>query len=103
MNIKVIKLWMEANEEAQKMGLSDIHVAPTVARSAIPPWLFPMPLIDIQLHKEKHNNETNVLESLVVQKYIDLKYYSMVQIYTDVQRIQTLGNSCSSIYSSIQN
>ncbi len=62
------------------MGLSDIHVAPTVTRSAIPPWLFP-PLIDIQLHKEKRNNETSVLESLVVQKYIDLTYYSMVQIY----------------------
>ncbi len=50
------------------------HIAPTVARSAIPPWLFPMSLIDIQLHKEKHNNETSVLESLVVQKYIDLTY-----------------------------
>ncbi len=56
------------------MGLSDIHIAPNVARSAVPPWLFPMPLIDIQLHKEKHNNETSVLESLVVQKYIDLTY-----------------------------
>ncbi len=74
MNIKSDQALDGANEEAQKMGLSDIHVAPTVARSAIPPWLFPMPLIDIQLHKEKHNNETSVLESLVVQKYIDLTH-----------------------------
>ncbi len=55
------------------MCLSDT-CCPTVARTAVPPWLFPMPLIDIQLHKEKHNKETSVLESSVVQKYIDLTY-----------------------------
>ncbi len=36
----------KANEEVQGMGLSDIYIAATVARSAIPPWPFPMPLID---------------------------------------------------------
>ncbi len=80
------------------MGLSDIHVAPTVTRSAIPPWLFPMPLIDIQLHKEKHNNETSVLESLVVQKYIDLTYYSMVQIYTDGSKDPDSGKTAVAVY-----
>ncbi len=87
-----------ANEEAQKMGLSDIHVAPTVARSAVPPWLFPMPLLDIQLHKEKHNNETSVLESLVVQKYIDLTYYSTVQLYTDGSKDPDSGKTAVAVY-----
>ncbi len=35
-----------ANEEAQSIGLSDIKIAPSVATSAIPPWLFPMPVVD---------------------------------------------------------
>ncbi len=64
---KLSSFGWRANEEAQKMGLSDIHVAPTVARSAIPPWLFPVPLIDIQLHKEKHNNGGSRDPSAVMQ------------------------------------
>uniref|UniRef100_A0A9J8CA31 Uncharacterized protein n=1 Tax=Cyprinus carpio carpio TaxID=630221 RepID=A0A9J8CA31_CYPCA len=46
---KLSSFGWKASEEARKIGLSDFNVAPTVARSAIPPWLFPMPLIDIQL------------------------------------------------------
>ncbi len=57
-----------------------------------------MPLIDIQLHKEKHNNETSVLESLVVQKYIDLTYYSMVQIYTDGSKDPDSGKTAVAVY-----
>ncbi len=57
-----------------------------------------MPLIDIQLHKEKHNNVTSVLESLVVQKYIDLTYYSMVQIYTDGSKDPDSGKTAVAVY-----
>ncbi len=74
---------LHCEHNALPLSHRNIHIAPTVARSAIPPWLFPMPLMDIQLHKEKHNNETSVWERLVVHKYIDLTYYSVVQIYTD--------------------
>ncbi len=50
-----------ANEEAQSMGLSDIKIAPSVATSAIPPWLFPMPVVDTQLYEGKHNKERSIL------------------------------------------
>lgn len=44
-----------ANEKAHKMGLSDINIASSVATSVIPPWLYPIPVVDVQLYEEKHN------------------------------------------------
>ncbi len=84
---------LHCERKALPLSHRNIHIAPTVARSAIPPWLFPMPLMDIQLHKEKHNNETSVWESLVVHKYIDLTYYSVVQIYTDGSKDPVSGKT----------
>ncbi len=72
-----------ANEEAQSMGLSDITIAPSVATSAIPPWLFPMPVVDTQLYEGKHNKERSILTHIEVQQYIEQTYYSTVKIYTD--------------------
>ncbi len=80
------------------MGFSDIYISSTVARSAIPPWPFPMPLIDIKLHKQKYNNETSMLESLVVQQYIDLTYYSAVHIYTDGSKDPDSGKTAAAVY-----
>lgn len=34
------------NKEAQSMGLGSIDIALSVTLSAVPPWLFPMPLVD---------------------------------------------------------
>ncbi len=80
------------------MGFSDIYISSTVARSAIPPWPFPKPLIDIKLHKQKYNNETSMLESLVVQQYIDLTYYNAVHIYTDGSNDPDSGKTAAAVY-----
>ncbi len=40
--------------------LCDIDIAPSVATSAIPPWLFPMPVV-IFNYEEKHNKEKSIL------------------------------------------
>lgn len=94
---KLSSFGWKASEEARRIGLSDFNVAPTVARSAIPPWLFPMPLIDIQLLKEKHN-DTNRLENVGIQQYIDQTYYSAVQIYTDGSKDPEFGKTAVAVY-----
>ncbi len=54
------------------MGLSDIKIAPSVASSAIPPWLFPMPVVDTQLYEEKHKERSILTQqcSNILSKHI---------------------------------
>ncbi len=87
-----------ANEEAQSMGLSDIKIAPSVASSAIPPWLFPMPVVDTQLYEEKHNKERSILTHTAVQQYIEQTYYSTVKIYTDGSKDPESGITAAAVY-----
>ncbi len=97
---KLTSFGWTANEEAQSMGLCDIDIAPSVATSAIPPWLFPMPVVDIQLYEEKHNKEksTCILTNIAVQQYIELTYYSTVQIYTDGSKDPESGITTAAVY-----
>ncbi len=87
-----------ANEEAQSMGLSDITIAPSVATSAIPPWLFPMPVVDTQLYEGKHNKERSILTHIEVQQYIEQTYYSTVKIYTDGSKDPESGFTAAAVY-----
>ncbi len=94
---KLTSFGWTANEEAQSMGLCDIDIAPSVATSAIPPWLFPMPVVDIQLYEEKHK-EKSILTNIAVQQYIELTYYSTVQIYTDGSKDPESGITAAAVY-----
>ncbi len=87
-----------ANEEAQSMGLSDIKITPSVATSAIPPWLFPMPVVDTQLYEGKHNKERSILTHIEVQQYIEQTYYSTVKIYTDGSKDPESGFTAAAVY-----
>ncbi|XP_042577199.1 uncharacterized protein LOC109095263 [Cyprinus carpio] len=56
-----------------------------------------MPFIDIQLHKDKHNEE-NILDSVTVQDYIDHVYYSAIQIYTDGSKDRDSGTTSAAVF-----
>ncbi len=64
------------------MELKDHEIAPSVAIPAIPPRLFPMPLIDLQIHKIIKKPEMNIPTDLVVQQYLMQEYYSVLQVFT---------------------
>jgi len=64
---------------------------------AIPYWFLPMPSIDIQLHKDKHN-EKIILDSVKVQEYIDHIYYSAIQIYTDGSKDPHSGKTSAAVF-----
>jgi len=51
----------------------------------------------IQLHKDKHNEE-NILDSVKVQDYIDLIYYSAIQIYTDGSKDPDSGITSATVF-----
>ena len=84
------------NEEAREI-IKDVNIATCVVLPAIPPWFFPMPFIDIQLHKDKQNEE-NILDSVKVQDYIDHIYYSAIQIYTDGSKDPDSGTTSAAVF-----
>lgn len=69
-------------KEANSLGLKEYLIAPSVPIPAIPPWMYPMPLIDLQIHKEI-NNQISIPTKLVVEQYVNREYYSVLQVFTD--------------------
>lgn len=69
-------------KEANSLELKDHEIAPSSAIPAIPPWLFPMPLIDLQIHERIKKTEINMPTELLVQQYMQ-EYYSVLQVFTD--------------------
>lgn len=78
---KIDSFGWTVKDEAQNMGIRDINLAPAVPTSAIPPWLFHKPVVDLLLHEEKHKN--NMLNEKEIQQYINQSYFNYLQIYTD--------------------
>ncbi len=84
-------------KEANCLELKDHEIAPSVAIPAIPPWLFPMPLIDLQIHKRIKKTEMNMPTELVVQQYI-MHYYSVLQVFTDGSKEPESGRTAAAVY-----
>lgn len=63
-------------KEAEDIGLTQIHVSPTVEILVIPPWLFPMPIVDLQILEEKR-----LFPRIRLHKYIDQNYSQEIKIF----------------------
>ncbi|XP_016409773.1 RNA-directed DNA polymerase from mobile element jockey-like isoform X2 [Sinocyclocheilus rhinocerous] len=85
-------------KEANSLELKDHEIAPSVAIPAIPPWLFPMPLIDLQIHKVIKKPEMNMPTEVVVQQYIKQEYYSVLQVFTDGSKEPESGRTAAAVY-----
>jgi len=79
-----------ANKEAQEMGITEIDVAPS--------WLYPMPKIDLLIHKEIHKNEPNLPFKIIVQQHINQKYNNMIKIFTDGSKDPITGRAAAAVY-----
>ncbi len=80
-----------ADADAKKIGINDIKISSTVAIPIIPPWLFQMPMVDLQLHFEINEKERCMPKEIVVDQYLKQNYFHSIQIYTDgSKKIQIL-------------
>ena len=71
------------DSSARKLGLSNLTHSCTVPLPATPPWLFPMPTVELEMiKKSKQCNEFGGMNSLI-QQYISDKYNGSIQIFTD--------------------
>lgn len=80
-NINIKSFGWIAKREAQEVGIADCDVSPTVTVSRIPPWIFPMPVVDFQI-QIKIKNEKDTPKNIIAQQYLDQIYSSWLHIYT---------------------
>uniref|UniRef100_A0A8C1XU29 Uncharacterized protein n=1 Tax=Cyprinus carpio TaxID=7962 RepID=A0A8C1XU29_CYPCA len=85
-------------KEVNSLKMKDHDIAPSVAIPAIPPWLFPMPLINLQIHKVIKKQEMSLPTEIVVQQYISQEYYSVLQVFTDGSKEPESGRAAAAVY-----
>lgn len=86
------------SKEAGRLGLNKYENNPSVAIPVVPPWLFPMPLIDFQIQKEINETEKIIPINIVVQQYINQAYYLQLQIYMDGSKDPESGRTTAAVY-----
>jgi hypothetical protein len=65
----------------REMGWCWREFSPSVVLSAIPPWFFPQPVIDLGLLERVRDVEEGV--DSVVSEHLRAKYYTFLNIFTD--------------------
>jgi ribonuclease HI len=87
-----------ADMEAKEIGIDCIKTSPTVVIPAIPPWLFQMPLVDLQLHSKINDKNRCMTKEEIVDQYLQQKYFNCTQIYTDGSKNPDNGYTGAAIY-----
>lgn len=70
-----------AESVAQRIGISQLSMSPTVPIAAVPPWFLREPVVDLSLLRRKKCSCSNV------NSYIGRRYSDSVVIYTDASRV----------------
>lgn len=95
-NLTVLDGWETA--QAEKLGQVKLTYSCTVALPAIPPWIFPLPVVDLEIAKiSKQCKEYGGMNNLVKQ-YLGLKYYNNIQISTDGSKVPNTGKTGAAVY-----
>lgn len=87
-----------ADADAKKIGINDIKISSMVAILIIPPWLFQMPMVDLQLHFEINEKERCMPKEIVVDQCLKQNYFNSIQIYTDGSKNPESGYTAAAIY-----
>ena len=86
------------DSSARELGISNLTHSCTVPLPATPPWLFPMPTVDLQIiKKSKQCNEFGGMNSLIQQYIID-KYNGSIQIFTDGSKDPDTGRTEAAVH-----
>ncbi|MGL5578178.1 MAG: ribonuclease H family protein, partial [Fusobacteriaceae bacterium] len=73
------------NSVAEEYGLNMLEYGPNTVWGNVPPWIMPVPVVDLQLTEQKRewieNNVDNI--GYLVQEYVKRKYFHYLSIFTD--------------------
>lgn len=86
------------NKEAEEIGIKNWEYSRTVPRSNIPPWMFPMPIVDLTLQDKHYNKEEIYPANILVEKHLAKKYNKYIQAYTDGSKNPKEGTTAAAIH-----
>ena len=86
------------DDAADQYGLKDLKFSPALAMSSVPPWILPVPEINIDLLEEKKDHPDQQSFAIVCKKYLSSSYHGYIQIYTDGSKDIQNGHCGSGIY-----
>lgn len=81
---------------AQIVGLTQFKFSSTVPCSSIPPWLFVMPVVDLQLQLALKKESSGTPEWLVVQNYFE-QFKEHLVLYTDGSKDPNNGRTGAAV------
>lgn len=84
-----------SNSEAGEMGLRGCVFSSTVPISVVPPWMFPLPSVDLTLHNNKCDAGSTVV---TVEQHLALNYFGTLQVYTDGSKDPTVGSTSAAFF-----
>lgn len=87
-----------ADKVAKDIGIDGIVMNHTVITPSVPPWMYKMPLVDLQLNIIKNEKERCVSMNIAVVNYLNQNYNNSVQIFTDGSKNPQSGYTAAAIY-----
>ncbi|XP_050975638.1 uridine 5'-monophosphate synthase isoform X1 [Labeo rohita] len=84
--------------KARNVGLHQLQYSNTVPLSPIPPWLFPLPAVDLRIQQELKDNSNNIPIWYIVQKYFEEHFPQSQVIFTDGSKDPETGCAGAAVY-----
>ncbi len=89
---------MIGDAKAETIGLHQLKYSPTVSVSSIPPWLFHLPSIDLNIQQELEDKSEQLPVWCIVQNYFDQHFSDSVFIFRDGSKDPGTGCAGSAVY-----
>lgn len=89
--------------KAASIGLNKIQYCPTVPISSIPPWLFPLPRVDLNIQRELKEKKELLPVWRIVQNYFASNYSDSTIIFTDGSKDPETGRAGAAVYIPVSN
>ncbi|XP_063075987.1 RNA-directed DNA polymerase from mobile element jockey [Engraulis encrasicolus] len=86
------------NGQAEKLGLTKLAHSCVVPLPVIPPWLFTMPTVDLELVKIRNEAEEESDMKYLTNRHIRSKYYEGVQMFTDGSKDPETGKTAAAVF-----
>ena len=84
--------------KAATVGLCQRQYSSAVSFSSIPPWLFPLPSVDLNIQLELKNNSKHLPVWRIVKNYFDKHFTNSVFIFTDGSKEPDKGKAGAAVF-----
>lgn len=83
--------------EAENIGLGNIKCSPTVPSSVIPPWVFVMLLVDLNMQQKLRKESEQRSAGNIVHHYIEQHFADKLMIFIDDLKDPETGHTGATV------